>query len=63
MQLIDLIETYAYGTSEDLIKKKEKTKRGNIIGQHKNIQHWLYYKRRQKNIIQNGQKFLIIYIE
>ena len=39
MQSIDLIETHAYGTSEDLIKKKEKTKSGNIIGQCKNTQH------------------------
>ena len=34
MQSIDLIETYAYGTSKDLICKKEKIKR-NIIKQHK----------------------------
>ena len=35
MQLIDLIETYAYGTSKDLICKKEKIKRNNIIKQYK----------------------------
>ena len=37
MQSIDLIETYAYGTSKDLICNKEKTKRNNIIKQYKNV--------------------------
>ena len=32
MQSIDLIETYAYRMSKDLMSKKEKTKRDNIIG-------------------------------
>ena len=32
----DLIETYAYETSKDLICKKEKLKRTNIIKQYKN---------------------------
>ena len=36
MRSIDLIETYAYGTSKDLIYKKEKIKRENIIKQYKN---------------------------
>ena len=31
MQSIDSIETYAYGTREDLICKNEKIKRNNII--------------------------------
>ena len=35
MQSIDSIETYAYGTSKDLIFKKEKIKRNNIIKQYK----------------------------
>ena len=35
MQLIDLSETYRYGTRKDLICKKEKIQRNNIIKQHK----------------------------
>ena len=37
MQSIDSIERYAYGTSKDLIYKKEKIKRNNMIKQYKNI--------------------------
>ena len=37
MQSIDSIETYAYGTSNDLICKKEKTKVNKIIKQYKNV--------------------------
>ena len=33
MQPIDSVETYAYGTSTDLIWKKDKTKHNNIIKQ------------------------------
>ena len=33
---IDLVETYAYRTSKDLVCKKEKNKRSNIIKQYKN---------------------------
>ena len=33
MQSIDLIETYAYGMSKDLIYKKEKIKHNNILKQ------------------------------
>ena len=36
MLSIDSIEPYAYGRSKDLILKKEKIKRNNIIKQHKN---------------------------
>ena len=32
------IETYAHGTSEDLICKKEEIKRNNIIKKYKNVQ-------------------------
>ena len=39
MQSIDLIETYAHGTSKDLICKKEKSKRNNIIKQYKNVKY------------------------
>ena len=31
MQSIDLIETYAYGTSKDIVSEKEEIKRSNII--------------------------------
>ena len=31
MQSIDSIETYAYGTSKDLVKEKEEIKCNNII--------------------------------
>ena len=34
---IDLIETYAYGTSKDLVRKKEEIKCNNIIKQYKNV--------------------------
>ena len=37
MQAIGSIETYAYGTSKDLICKKENIKRSNITKQYKNI--------------------------
>ena len=46
MQSIDSMETYAYGTSKDLICKKEKIKRYDIIKQYKKVLLWLYYKRR-----------------
>ena len=36
MQSIDSIETYAYGTSKDLISEKEEIKCNNIITRHKN---------------------------
>ena len=35
---MDSIETYSYGTSKDLICKKEKIKRGKIIKQYENVQ-------------------------
>ena len=38
MGSIDSIETYAYGTSKDLICKKEKIKRNIIIKQYKNVE-------------------------
>ena len=37
MQSTDLIETYAHGTSKDLICKKEEIKYNNIIKQYKNV--------------------------
>ena len=35
MQSIDSIETYAYGTSKDLICKKKEAKCNNVIKQNK----------------------------
>ena len=43
-----MIETYAYGTSKDLIFKKGNAKRDNLINQYENVQLWLYCKRRRK---------------
>ena len=37
IQSIDSVETYAYRLSKDLIWKREKIKRINIIKQHKNV--------------------------
>ena len=37
MQSIDSIEKYAYGTSKDLVRKKEEIKCNNIIKQYKNV--------------------------
>ena len=36
MKSIDWIETYAYGTSKDLVKEKADIKCNNIIKRHKN---------------------------
>ena len=36
MQLIDSIETYTYGASIDLVRKKEEIKFNNITKQYKN---------------------------
>ena len=36
MQPIDLVETYVYGTSEDLVIEKEQTKYNKVIKQYKN---------------------------
>ena len=47
MQSIDSIETYAYGTSKDLIRKKEKIKSNNMLKKYKNFWLWLYYKKRR----------------
>ena len=37
MRSIDSIETYTYRTSKDLICKKKKIKRNNIMKQYKNV--------------------------
>ena len=36
MQSIDLIETYAFGMSKDLVRKKEEIKCNNVIKRSKN---------------------------
>ena len=36
MQSIDSVETYAYGTSKDLVSEKEVIKCNNIIKRYKN---------------------------
>ena len=61
MQSIDLIETYAHGTCKELICKKEKIKRDNIIKQYETL--IMSQMKISKNIIQVGWKFLIILIE
>ena len=61
MQSIDLIETYAHGTCKELIYKKEKIKRDNIIKQYETL--IMSQMKISKNIIQVGWKFLIILIE
>ena len=48
MQSIDSIETYAYGTSKNVVFKKKEIKSSNITKQFKNIQFWLYHKGRHK---------------
>ena len=64
MQSIDWIETYAYGTSKDLVTEKGEVKCNNII---KRYNKWLILmilqEKKQKNITQIGHKFLIIYME
>ena len=35
MQSVDFIETYAYGTSKDLVSEKEEVKCNNIIKRYK----------------------------
>ena len=37
MQSVDSIETYAYGTSKELIRKKEKIKSNNMLKKYKNV--------------------------
>ena len=37
MQSIDSIETYGYGTSKDLVSKKEEIECNNLIKQYKNV--------------------------
>ena len=48
MQSIDSTETYAHGTSKDLVCKKQECKCNDMIKQYKNVYFWLYYKRIHK---------------
>ena len=43
IQSIDVIDTYEYGTSKDLVCKKEEIKCSNKIKQYKNVLLWSYY--------------------
>ena len=68
MQSIDLIETYAYGRSKDLVSAKEEMKCNNIIKQTKKDKLWWCHNRGKQKKKKNwpdwiGQKFLIIHIE
>ena len=45
MQLIDLIETNAYGTKKDLVREKDKIRCNNVIKQYKK---WLTSMMLQK---------------
>ena len=64
MQSIDWIESYAYGTSTDLVSEKEEIKCNNTI---KRYEKWLtlmmLQKKKNKDIIQISHKFLIIHRE
>ena len=64
MQSIDSIESYAYGTSTDLVSEKEEIKCNNTI---KRYEKWLtlmmLQKKKNKDIIQISYKFLIIHRE
>ena len=64
MQSIDSIDTYAYGTSKDLVSEKEEIKCNNIMQRYKK---WLILTMLQKKIwkyiVLIDHKFLIIYTE
>ena len=64
MQSIDSIESYAYGTSTDLVSEKEEIKCNSTI---KRYEKWLtlmmLQKKKNKDIIQISHKFLIIHRE
>ena len=46
MQSIDLIETYGYGTGEDLVSEKEEIKSNNTIKRHKKLLTLMMLKKR-----------------
>ena len=55
MQSIDLIETYAYGRSKDLVSAKEEMKCNNIIKQTKKDKLWWCHNRGKKKKKKIGQ--------
>ena len=61
MKSIDSIETYAYGTSKDLVSEKKEIKCNNVIKKYKK---WLVLmmlqRKAQNNILQIAHIFLII---
>ena len=57
MQSIDLIQTYAYGTSKDLVNEKEEIKSSNIIKRYKKWFALMALQKKTENIIQIGHKF------
>ena len=61
MLSIDSIETYACGTSKDLVNEKEEIKCKNIIKRYK--KRLLDDVTKEKNVLQIGHKFLIIHTE
>ena len=50
MQSIDSIETYAYGTSKDLVSEKEEIKCNNIIERYKKMIELECYERKHQRI-------------
>ena len=48
IQSLDSIETYAYGTSRDLVSKKEEIKYNNKLKQCKKLLTLWCYKRKHK---------------
>ena len=46
MQSTDLIETYGYGTGEDLVSEKEEIKSNNTIKRHKKLLTLMMLKKR-----------------
>ena len=49
MQSIDSIETYAHGTSNDLVSEKEQIRCSNITKWNKNDSLWWCYKNNNNN--------------
>ena len=64
MQSIDSIETYAYGTSQDLVSKKEEIKCNKIIKWWQKLLILMMLQKKTENkIIRIDQKLLIIHTE
>ena len=64
MQSIDSIETHAYGTSQDLVSKKEEIKCNKIIKWWQKLLILMMLQKKTENkIIRIDQKLLIIHTE